>query len=54
MPQTTKQQQSPVEQDDKRRATIVNWARRLMYTKGYGWSKAMDTARNLYGEEQSR
>ena len=35
-----------------REATIVQWAARLMITKGYGWSKAMDTARSLYGERK--
>ncbi len=36
--------------DSARNATIVRWADRLMITKGYGWSKAMDAARDLYGE----
>ena len=37
---------------DERGTTILNWAQRLMQTKGYGWSKAVSVARDLYGEEQ--
>lgn len=33
--------------DAEYRARVLDWAQRLMITKGYGWSKAMDTARDL-------
>mgnify|MGYP005607242625 FL=1 len=35
--------------DDEYNQLIVDWTQRLMDTKGYGWSKAMDIARTLYG-----
>lgn len=28
-------------------AQVLDWAQRLIITKGYGWSKAVDTARDL-------
>lgn len=28
-------------------AQVLDWAQRLMITKGYGWSKAVDKARDL-------
>jgi len=37
-----------------RAATIVAWAQRLMITRGYGWSKAISAARDLYGESNER
>ena len=53
MQQTTKQQTQtrPSGGSKSREAQILTWAQRLMKTKGYGWSKAISEARDLYGEE---
>ena len=32
--------------------TVIKWAHRLMITKGYGWSKAMDKAATYAGESK--
>lgn len=37
--------------DTEHGAQVIKWAQRLMQTKGYGWSKAMDKAAEYAGEK---
>lgn len=38
---------SDAQYDSEYGAQVLAWAQRLMITKGYGWSKAVDKARDL-------
>lgn len=35
-------------------AQVLTWAQRLMKTKGYGWSKAIDVAAQYAGESKPK
>ena len=35
-------------------AQVLSWAQRLMQTKGYGWSKAIDVAAQYAGESKGK
>lgn len=42
------------EQSSEHGAQVLKWAQRLMQTKGYGWSKAIDTAAQYAGESKPK